>query len=78
MLVIKIKLYSSKDFVQNNPEVKSNLQPLFLQERPNTEGLLPLKFLKLSCRDTEINSWQLTSSHTLLFLCKRASWFLFN
>ena len=55
MLGIKIKLYSSKYFIQNNPEVKNNLYHLFLQESPAKDGLLPFKFLKtlnLSYRDT--------------------------
>ena len=51
MLGIKIKLYSSKHFIQNNP-VKNNLQHLFLQEIPAKDGLLPFKFFKLSYRDT--------------------------
>ena len=59
MLGIKIKLYSSKYFIQNNPEVKNNLRPLFLQESPAKDGLLLFKFLKLSYRDTEPNSWLL-------------------
>ena len=55
MLGIKSKLYSSKHFIQNNPEVKNNLYHLFLQESPAKDGLLPFKFLKtlnLSYRDT--------------------------
>ena len=51
MLGIKIKLYSSKHFIQNNP-VKNNLHHLFLQESPAKDGLLPFKFFKLSYRDT--------------------------
>ena len=53
MLGIKIKLYSSKYFIQFNPEVKNNLHPLFLQESPAKDGLLLFKYLKLSYRDTE-------------------------
>ena len=79
MLGIKTKLYSSKHFIQFNPEAKNNLQPLFLQESPAKVGLLLFKYLKLSCRDTEANSWLATYilMCSLLFLCKRASWFLF-
>ena len=40
MLDIKIKLYSSKYFIQFNPEAKNNLHPLFLQESPAKDGLL--------------------------------------
>ena len=75
---IRIKLYSSKCFIQYNPEVKNNRHSLFLQESPAKDGLLLFKYLKLSYRDTEPNSWLPTSSHALLFPCKRASWFLFN
>ena len=53
MLGIKIKLYSSKYFIQFNPEAKNNLHPLFLQESPAKDGLLLFKYLKLSYRDTE-------------------------
>ena len=53
MLGIKIKLYSSKYFIQYNPEVKNNLHPLFLQESPAKDGLLLFKYLKLSYRETE-------------------------
>ena len=55
MLGIKIKLYSSKYFIQFNPEAKNNLHPLFLQESPAKDGLLLFKYLKLSYRDTEAN-----------------------
>ena len=75
---VEIKLYSSKYFIQYNPEVKNNLHLLFLQESPAQDGLLLFKYLKLSYRDTKPNSWLPTSSHALLFLCKRASWYLFN
>ena len=75
---VKIKIYSSKYFIQNNSEVKNNLHPLFLQESPAKDGLLLFKYLKLSYRDTEPNSWLPTSSHALLLPRKRASWFLFN
>ena len=78
MLGIKTKLYSSKYFIQYNIEVKNNLHPLFLQESLAKDDLLRFKYLKLSYRDTEPNSWLPTSSHALLFPCKRASWFLFN
>ena len=78
MLGIKIKLYSSKYLIQYNPEVKNNLHHVFLQERPAKDGLLLFKYLKLSYRDTEANSWLPTFSHALLFLCKRSSRFLFN
>ena len=80
MLGIKIKLYSSKYFIQYNPEVKHNVDPLFLQESPAKDGLLLFKYLKLSYRDTEANIWLPTYllMCSLLFLCKRASWFLFN
>ena len=78
MLGIKIKLYSSKYFIQYNPEVKNNLHHVFLQESPAKNSLLLFKYLKLSYRDTEPNNWLPTSSHALLFLCKRASWYLFN
>ena len=53
MLGIKIKLYSSKYFIQFNPEVKNNLHPLFLQESPANDGLLLFNYLRLSYRDTE-------------------------
>ena len=80
MLGTKIKLYSSKYLTQFNPEVKNNLPPLFLQESPAKDDLLQFKYLKLSYRDTEANSWLATYllMCSLLFLCKRASWFLFN
>ena len=78
MLGIKKTLYSSKYFIQYNPEVKNNLHPLFRQERSAKDGLLPFKYLKLSYSHTKPNSWLPTSFHELLFLCKRASWFLFN
>ena len=48
MLGIKIKLCSSKYFIQYNPEVKNNLHLLFLQERPAKDGLPVFKYLKLS------------------------------
>ena len=51
MLGIKIKLYSSKYFIQFNPEAKNNLHPLFLQESPAKDGLLLFKYLKLSYRN---------------------------
>ena len=76
MLGIKIELCSSKYFIQYNLE--NNLHPVFLQESAGKNGLLLFKYLKLSYRDNEPNSWQPTSSHVLLFPCKRASWFLFN
>ena len=60
MLGIKIKLYSSKYFIQFDPEVKNNVHPLFLQESPTKHGLLLFKHLKLSYRDTEANSWLAT------------------
>ena len=53
MLGIKIKLYSSKYFIQFNPEAKNNLHPLFLQESPAKDGLLLFKYLKLGYRYTE-------------------------
>ena len=53
MLGIKIKLYSSKYFIQFNPEVKNNLHPLCLQESPAKDGLLLFNDLRLSYRDTE-------------------------
>ena len=67
MLGIKIKLYSSKYFIQFNPEAKNNLHPLFLQESPAKDGLLLFKYLKLSYRDTEANIWLPTyvPSHVL-------------
>ena len=52
MLGIKIKLYSSKYFIQFNPEAKKNLHPFFLQKIPAKDGLLLFKYLKLSHRDT--------------------------
>ena len=78
ILGIKIKLYSSKYFTQYNPEVKNNLHPLFPQDSPAKDGLLLFKYLKLGYRDTEPNCWLPTSSHALLFPCKRNSCFLFN
>ena len=36
---IRIKLYSSKCFIQYNPEVKNNLDSFFLQESPTKNGL---------------------------------------
>ena len=67
MLGIKKTLYSSKYFIQYNPEVKNNLHPLFLQESSAKDGLLLFKYLKLSYRDTE---QQLA---TCLFSCAPAS-----
>ena len=52
MLGFKIKLYSSKYFIQNNHEVKNNLLQLFLQETPAKDGFLPFKIIKLSYGDT--------------------------
>ena len=80
MLGIKIKLCSSKYFIQFNPEAKNNLHPLFLQHSPAKDGLPPFKYLKLSYRDTEANIWLGTYllMCSLLFLSKRTSWFLFN
>ena len=40
MLGAKIKLYSSKYFIQYNSEAKNNLHPLFLQEIPAKDSLL--------------------------------------
>ena len=57
MLGIKIKLYSSKYFLQYNPEVKNNLPPLFLEENLAKDGLLLFKYLKLSYRETEPNNY---------------------
>ena len=48
MLGIKIKLYSSKNFIRYNPQVKNNLHPLFLQESPAKDGLQLFKYLNLS------------------------------
>ena len=72
MLGIKIKLYSSKYFIQFNPEAKNNLHPLFLQESPTKDRLLLFKYLKLSYRDTESNIWLATYlvMCLLLFLCR--------
>ena len=53
MLGIKIKLYSSKYFIQFNPKVKNNLHPLFLQESPSKDGLLQFKYLILSYTDAQ-------------------------
>ena len=80
MLGIKTELYSSKYLTQFNPDAKNNLHPLFIQESPATDGLLQAKYLKLSYRDTEANSWLATYllMCLLLFPCKHASWFLFN
>ena len=67
MLGIKIKLYSSKYFIQFNPEAKNNLHPLFLQESPAKDGLLLFKYLKLSYRN-------LTKKLAIcLFLCTPVS-----
>ena len=48
---IKIKLYSSKYFIQYKPEVKNSIQPLFLQERPAKDGLLLFEYVILSYRN---------------------------
>ena len=56
MLGIKIKLYSSKYFIQFNPDAKNNLHLLFLQESPAKDGLLQFKYLELSYRDTGAKS----------------------
>ena len=53
MLGIKIKLYSSKYFIQFNPEAKNNPHPLFIQESPAKDGLLQFKYLILSHTDTK-------------------------
>ena len=71
---VEIKIYSSEYFIKYNPEIKNNLHPLFLQGSPAKDGLLLFKYLKLSYRDTEVYLLMCL----LLFLCKRASWFLFN
>ena len=76
-MLVKLN-YSSKYFIQSNPEVKNNPHSLFLQEIPAKDGLLLFKFSKLTCSDTELNSWLPTSSGALLFPCKRASQFLFK
>ena len=47
MLDIKTKLYSSKYFIQYNPEVKNTRHPLFLKESPAGDSLLSFKYLKL-------------------------------
>ena len=80
MLDIKIKLSSSKYFIQLTSDAKNNLHLLFLQESPIKDGLLQFKYLKLSYSDTEANNWLATYllMFSLLFLCKCASWFLFN
>ena len=81
MLGIKIKLYSYKYFIQFNPDAKNNLPPLFLQESPATDGLLQFKYLKLSYRDFEENSWLATyllMQYLRFCFCTTASWFLFN
>ena len=67
MLGAKIKLYSSKYFIQYNSEVKNNLHPLFLLESPAKDSLLLFKYLKLSYIDTDPNSWLPTLSHALQF-----------
>ena len=69
MLRIKIKLYSSKYFIQFNLEAKNNLHLFSLQESPTKDGLLLFKYLKLNYRDTEFYLLMCL----LLFLCKRAS-----
>ena len=69
MLRIKIKLYSSKYFIQFNLEAKNNLHLFSLQESPTKDGLLLFKYLKLNYRDTEVYLLMCL----LLFLCKRAS-----
>ena len=53
MLGVKIKLYSSKYFIQFNAKVKNNLHPLFLQEIPAKDGLLQFKYFILSYTDTQ-------------------------
>ena len=53
-MLVKLN-YSSKYFIQNNPEVKNNPHALFLQESPE-DGLLLFKFPKLTCCETETNS----------------------
>ena len=78
MLGVKIKLYSSKHFIQYNPEVKNNFPILFIQESPAKDGLLLFKYLKRSYRGNDPNSWLPTSSHALLLPCKCTSWFLLN
>ena len=69
-MLVKLN-YSSKYFIQNNSEVKNNPHALFLQESPE-DGLLLFKFPKLTCSETETNSWKPTSSRALLFPRKRA------
>ena len=65
---MSVKLnYSSKYFIQNNPEVKNKLHSLVLQESPAKDGLLQFKLPKLTCTNTELSGWQATSSHVLLF-----------
>ena len=42
---MSVKLnYSSKYFIQNNPEVKNALHFLVLQQNTAKDGLLPFKF----------------------------------
>ena len=45
-MLVKLN-YSSKYFIQNNPEVKNNPHPLFLQESTAKDGLQLSKFPKL-------------------------------
>ena len=58
---MSVKLnYSSKYFVQNDPEVKNNAHALVLQESPAKDGLLPFELPKLICINTELNGWLAT------------------
>ena len=47
---------SSKYFIQKYPEIKNNPQYLVLQEKPTKDGLLTIKFPKLTCWDNELSS----------------------
>ena len=56
-MLVKLN-YSSKYFIQYNPEVKNNLHSLFLQESPAKDGLLLFKFPIISCSDTESKTFK--------------------
>ena len=73
MLGIKIKLCSSKYFIQFNAEATNNLHPLFLQESRAKDGLLLFKYYKLSYRNTESNIWLATYTSSCARSCFSAS-----
>ena len=58
-MLVKLN-YCSDYFIQNKSKVKNNSHSLFLQESPAKDDLLLFTYPKLTCSDTEPNSWLAT------------------